>query len=188
MQVRGFLVLFGWLAAMLIPALGCAGVTLPAVLGGSTPTFGANVPFTPSLATLAPPTTTPIILINSPNEVPLMISEFFQALSAGNADKAMEFVIVNPPGQSGSAENIRKILREWAAGKHQFAIVEITYLGLVAPGDYRAMPETDPRVARATVKVRVDGVDYAFGLTQEKGGWLIDGLVAPGAPLQSPTP
>ena len=178
----------GWTAVTLVLTVGCSNPSAPPV-PGSAPTQTASTPSSASTPKVAIALATPDLAADDLDEVDQSLTGFLHAVSVGNVDKAMTYWSLYQPGQpSDYAANVRKIVTGWVNGKHQFGIGPVTYLGLVAPGSYRAMPRDDPRASHATVVVRIDGADYSFSLIQDKTGWLIEGIVAPGAPPATATP
>jgi len=162
---------------MTLLIVGCSRITLPTVLNTPTPP-PTQVPLptrvaiavpTPTIANLLPPGDT--------SEAATMLRDFFRAVSIGDVEDALTYWVTNQPGQpSGYAANVRKMVQEWITQRRQFTVSEITYSGIDATGKYVTMPMDDPRVEKATARVRVDGIEYRFFLTQLKGGWFIEGV------------
>ncbi len=167
----------GSLTLTMLFAIGCSRVPVPTLFASPTPPptqvplptrIAIAVP-TPTLANLVPP--------DSSSEAATMLHEFIRAVAIGDLEDAMSYWATNLPGQSsGYAANVRKMVHEWITLKRQFIVGEITYSGMDATGKYVTMPMDDPRVEKATARVRVDGIEYRFFLTQLKGGWFIEGV------------
>ena len=183
--------LFAALSAVTLAlTVGCSNLSLPPILAGTAtaPASAQSPAPTPKVA-IAVATPTLVLASGDLDEVEQSLTGFFQAVSVGDVDKAMTYWSLYQPSQpSNYAANMRSMVTGCANGKHQFAIGAITYLGLVAPGNYRTMPRDDPRASHATVPVRIDGSDYVFSLVEDKTGWLIEGIVAPGAAQPTATP
>jgi hypothetical protein len=172
---------FGLVAAALALTVGCSDIPIPGVSASAPTALPTEV-----LPTLAPkvavaaPTATLVLAPSTPADAAQVVAQFFQAVNAGDVDKAMTFWSLYEPDQPADyAANMRKIVSEWANGKHQITVGGITYAGLVAPGDYRPLAKDDPRVTRATANVRIDGSSYSLSLVFAKGGWLIQGITTP---------
>jgi hypothetical protein len=167
-------------AAMLVLTVGCSNLSLPPILSGaSTQPANPQLPTPSPKVAIAAATPTLVLASSELDEVEQSLTGFFQAVSVGDVDKAMTYWSLYQPSQPGDyATKMRSIVTGWANGKHQFAIGAITYLVLVAPGDYRTMQRDDPRASHAAVTVRIDGSDYRLSLVQDKTGWLIEGIAA----------
>ena len=68
------------------------------------------------------------------------------------------------------------MVQEWVDLKRQLVLGEITYLGRDEVGKSVPMLVRDLCVDQAIAKVRVDGMEYQFFLSQLKGGWFIEGV------------
>jgi len=179
----------GLLTAMLLLTIGCSIIPVPPIFSGAPTVAPANIAATPFPTKVALPAITLIPTPSSQSEARQVVADFFQAVSTSDVDGALSYWnLLQPDQPSNYAANIRKLVTGWATGKHKFAIGTISYSGLVAPGDYRALPENDSRVSRATANIRIDAADYAFSLTTGKGGWWIEGILTAGAAQPTATP
>ncbi len=166
------------LVVMLTLTVGCSNI--PPLLGDTPTVSPADLAATPFPTKVALPAVTLIPTPNGESDAQQVITDFFQALSAGDVEGALSYWDLFQPDQpSDYSANIRKIVTGWATGKHEFVIGAMTYSGLVAPGDYQTLPESDSRVSDATASVRIDGAAYTFSLTTGKGGWWIEGYTTP---------
>jgi len=187
--MRTYVSVFGLLAVMLILTLGCSNIPVPSILGGAPTLSPADIPATSFPTRVAVPAVTLIPTPGSESEAYQAITAFFKAVGAGDVEGALSYWDLLQPDQPlDYSANVRKIVTGWATGKHEFVVGAITYSGLVAPGDYRTLPENDSRVSRASANVRIDGADYVFSLATGKGGWWIEGFATAGAPNPTVTP
>jgi hypothetical protein len=173
---------FGLLVAASALTVGCSAIPIPGV-AASAPTIFPTVALlpteTPKVA-VAVPTATLALIPTTQGDAAQVVAQFFQAVSAGDVDKAMTFWSLYEPDQPADyATNMRNIVSTWASGNHQFTVGDFTYSGLVAPGDYQTLTKDDSRVSRASVNVQVDGANYTLRLVLAKGGWLIQGITTP---------
>lgn len=180
--MRNCLGIVSSLGVMLVITMGCSIIPIPSFIGGAPTISPADIAATPFPTKVALPAVTLIPTPSGGSEARQVITDFVQALSAGDIEGALSYWDLFQPNQpTDYSANIRKIVTGWASGKHEFTIGKITYAGLVAPGDYRTLPESDSRVSDATANVRIDGTDYSFSLTTGKGGWWIEGFATASA-------
>ncbi len=173
---------FGLLLAASALIVGCSSVPIPGV-AASAPTEFPTVALLPTevpKVAVAVPTATLALIPTTGSDAAQVVAQFFQAVSAGDVDKAMTYWSLYEPDQPADyATNMRNIVSGWASGNHQFTVGAITFSGLVAPGDYQTLTKDDSRVSRASASVQVDGANYTLSLVLAKGGWLIQGIVTP---------
>ena len=180
--MRNCLGIVSSLGLMLVITMGCSNIPIPPFVGGAPSVSPADIAATPFPTKVALPAVTLIPTPGDNSDARQVITDFFQALSAGDVEGALSYWDLFQPDQPADySANIRKIVTGWATGKHEFSIGAMTYSGLVAPGDYRTLPESDLRVSDATANVRIDGTDYSFSLTTGKGGWWIEGFTTASA-------
>ena len=164
------------LVSMMMLAVGCSGVSLPSVFNKTPTALPTQVPM-PTRVAVAVPTVPNLIPSGDNSEAAQMLKDFIQAVSTGDVDGAMTYWDTSQSSQSSTYEsNVRKMIELWSSNKMQLVLGDISYTGPDGTGKYVPMPLSDPRVERATAKVKIDGVDYAFYLTQLKGGWFIGGV------------
>jgi hypothetical protein len=172
--MRGWLSAFGLFVALV--AAGCSGVSVPPVFNQTATPLATQVPL-PTRVAIAVPTVPNLIPAGDNSEAAQMLQDFYQAIAQGDVSGAMSLWDTSQPGQpSGYETNVRKMVQGWVDKKSQFGLGDISYTGPDGTGKYVPMPLSDPRVERATAKVKIDGVDYQFFLVQLKGGWFIGGV------------
>jgi hypothetical protein len=74
-------------------------------------------------------------------------------------------------------EGAGQLVASWAAGRLEFSVGTVSYSGFVAPGDYRPLEVSDPRVLNALVEATIDGEQGSFALEKTSSGWLISGWI-----------
>lgn len=156
--------------------VGCSGVPLPSVFNKTSTPLPTQVPM-PTRMAIAVPTVSNLVPTGDNSEAAQMLRDFIQAVSTGDVNGAMTYWDTSQSNQPSSYDaNVRKMVELWASNKMQLVLGDISYTGPDGTGKYVPMPLSDPRVERGTAKVKVDGVDYSFFLTQLKGGWFIGGV------------
>jgi len=164
------------IVSVMVLAVGCSGVSLPSVFSKTPTPLPTQVPL-PTRVAIAVPTVPNLVPAGDNSEAAQMLNNFIQAVSTGDVDEAMTYWDTSQSNQPSTYEaNVRKMVEMWASNKMQLVLGDISYTGPDGTGKYIPMPLSDPRVERATAKVKIDGVDYSFFLTQLKGGWFIGGV------------
>ena len=172
--MRRWLSAFGLFITLL--AVGCSGASVPSAFNQTATPPPTQVPL-PTRVAVAVPTVPNLISPGDNSEAAQMLQDFYQAISQGDVSGAMSFWDTSQPGQpSGYEANVRKMVQGWIDKKSQLVLGDISYTGPDGTGKYIPMPLSDPRIERATAKVKIDGVDYQFFLVQLKGGWFIGGV------------
>lgn len=163
-----------WLAVW---TTSCSGVSVQSVFN-KTPTPPPTQVQLPTRIAVAVPTDVPNLIPAGDNsEAVQMLNDFVQAVSLGDLSGAMTYWDTSQPGQpTGYEANVRKMVQGWIDKKTKFGLGDISYTGPDGTGKSIAMPMSDPRVEKATAKVKVDGADYLFYMVQLKGGWFISGV------------
>ena len=176
MKTRVGLSALGLMLSLLVAS--CSNVSVPIVLTNTPTRLPTQVPLPTRVAVAVPtPTIANLIPPGDTSEATTMLTDFIEAITTGDIDGALSYWDTSQPGQpSGYAANVRKMVQDWIDNKRQLVLADIAYSGLDATGKYVPMPLSDPRVERATAKIKIDGVDYSFFLIQLKGGWVIEGV------------
>lgn len=176
MKTRIGLSALGLMLAVLCAS--CSTPSIPIIIANTPTPLPTQVPLPTRVAIAVPtPTVANLIPPGDTSEATTMLSDFIEAVTTGDIEGALSYWDTSQPGQpSGYAANVRKMVQDWIDNKRQLVLTDIAYSGLDSTGKYVTMPLSDPRVERATAKMKIDGLEYSVFLIQLKGGWVIEGV------------
>jgi hypothetical protein len=157
-----------------ILGVGCSRLSIPLLVDATPTSLPTQVLLPTPFAVVVPTPTLNLVPPGDTSEAAAMLKDFIAAIAKGDVNGGLTYW--NTSQSSAYAVNVRKMLQEWVDLKRQLVLGEITYMGRDAAGKSVPMSVTDPRVDQAVAKVRVDGMEYQFYLSQLKGGWFIEGV------------